>query len=153
MNETCKFRTGYESDYSSKKYDTPVVGESLTQQEFANECDVNLIVGKWAQTGVLPNANATVGDYLDLSDVPTFHEAQNVFVRANEMFMALPADVRVEFGNDPAKFLAAVHDEKQHKRLYELGVFRAPVPAVPLEVVIKADAKSASVTEVGSSKG
>jgi hypothetical protein len=135
--ESIVFRTAY-GHHDPVQYYTYPEGESLTQQEFAQDCDVNRIVGKWSQTGVLTHANASVGDYLDLSDVPTYQDAVNASMSAQNAFMALDAAVRREYDNDPVKFLAAVHDPGQRDRLTELGVFKAaPQPVIPFDVAAK----------------
>lgn len=98
--------------------------ESYVQSAYKDECDVNRIMEKFNRTGLLPqliNSNPRFGDF---SEVPDFQEAQNIIATANSQFAALPAKLRDRFRNDPAEFLAFVHDEKNKGELAELGLLK-----------------------------
>lgn len=94
---------------------------SRTKQEFKDECDINRIMAKYVQTGVLPG-NVAVGRYGDFSAVGSYQEALATVFAADAQFQALPAEVRDEFGNSPARFLAAVADPSQKARFQKLGL-------------------------------
>ncbi|WNK12780.1 MAG: internal scaffolding protein [Microvirus sp.] len=118
--------------YSAYIPHTPVtadtVGESMTRQEFAEECDINVLMAKYESQGVWPQPQPAA--YLDLTDVPDFQESQNILIRATEAFMSLPAKVRKEFDNDPGKFVEFASDENNldQMRAWKLA---PPAPEVP----------------------
>lgn len=96
----------------------------LTQQQFREECDVNRIVSRYRDTGMLPlpGPRAPVARYGDFSNAPDFMEAQNIVLRARQQFDALPVKVRDRFNHDPLKFLEFVHDRKNLREANELGL-------------------------------
>lgn len=104
----------------------------LTRQEFRDECDINIIMRKYQNTGALPQAWSSPPSalYGDFSEAPDFYEAQQVVVRAQEQFDALPARVRERFANDPARFLDFVHNKENLDEARKLGLLKAEVPPV-----------------------
>lgn len=95
--------------------------ESLTHQEFKEECDINTIMARYVQTGVAPT-DARMASYGDFAEAPDFQEAQAILLRAGEQFAALPGPVRARFENDPVKFLEFVHDSKNLDEAFKLGL-------------------------------
>lgn len=81
------------------------VEPSMTQQSFAEECDINTIVRRFGLTGELPQGMPAPTN-AEFAEVTDFQSAMNVLVKARESFDALPADVRSRFRNDPAEFVA-----------------------------------------------
>lgn len=104
------------------------VGESMTHQSFAEECEINNIMKKYQQTGVLQHRKEHGGTYGDFISAPGYHEAMTAIVKAEEMFMALPSQVRARFGNDPAQFLATAQDPEQIELMRELGLAASAKP-------------------------
>lgn len=100
-----------------------------TQQEFKEEVDINRIMKK-ALLGAEFPADVKVGSYGDFYDAPTFQQAMEIQSQAREQFEALPAQVRERFANDPAKFLAWVHDPKTTlEEANELGLLKEEASA------------------------
>lgn len=115
--------------------------DSLTQQQFKDECDINHIMQRYRETGFLTDplkpgtARPQFGDFSTAAD---FMEAQNIIVRARENFEALPSQVRDEFGNDPVRMLAFLENESNYERAVELGLVEKrpdppPAPQVSAE--------------------
>lgn len=77
---------------------------SLTQQQFADEADINNIVDRFMKTGHLPSA-ASMPQYADYEGVFDFQSAMNVVRQADENFMRMDAKVRARFHNSPQEFL------------------------------------------------
>lgn len=96
---------------------------NMTQQQFQAECDINQIAARLSsgQPVRIPPNSAVYGDF---ADAPDFQAAQNLILRAKEQFMALPANVRERFKNDPAQLLAFVHDPKNLEEAHDLGLLR-----------------------------
>lgn len=102
--------------------------EVFTQQSGKDECDINLIVER-AKRGAQINVSARVPMYGDFTEVPTdLRDAMNIVRKADEAFMALDAQVRKRFDNDPAKMLDFLNDPKNRQEAVELGLVKAPPP-------------------------
>ena len=65
-----KFRTCYTARDEEHK-GIVFCSDSLAQQQFKDECDVNRIVDRYVKTGVLDHQSAIVPQYGDVSDVPS----------------------------------------------------------------------------------
>ena len=80
------------------------VSDSLTQQHFKDECDVNKIVDRYVKTGILEHQSAIDAHYGDVSELPTdLMAAYDAVGRAEAAFADLPSDVRKSLDNDPAR--------------------------------------------------
>lgn len=99
---------------------------SLTQQQFKDECDINNIVSRANATGVIPQGSRQplFGDF---SEIPTSYlGVQEYLKNAQENFLSLPSDLRLQFDNNPASLLDFLsHDENREKAI-ELGLVAAP---------------------------
>lgn len=117
---------------------------SMTRQEMADECDVNKIMAQYKKYGTISHVMQVAPQYGDFADLPDFQEALGIFARAQESFSALPAEVRKEFDNDPAKFVAYVdggdHPDDREKRLERMrswGLADVPAPdPAPMRVEV-----------------
>lgn len=109
-------------------------GAGRTKQSFYEESNINLIMAKYEKTGLLDHVNTHEGNYGDFIAAPDYHTAMNQIRDAGEMFMAIPANTRSEFENDPARFLEFVQDEGNYDRMVEMGLAKArPNPPVVRE--------------------
>jgi len=99
-------RTPYNYDMLKVSDETGLVCDdpSLTQQQFAEESDINNIVDRFMKTGHLPSA-ASMPQYADYEGVFDFQSAMNVVRQADENFMRMDAKVRARFHNSPQEFL------------------------------------------------
>jgi len=106
---------------------------TLTQQQFAEECDINNIMQKFGMTGLLPQAPLTAS-YGDFSGVNDYHTALNAIIAAEEQFDALPAQLRSRFDNDPAKLIDFMENPDNRSEAEELGlVVQNTVVSTPVE--------------------
>lgn len=111
--------------------------ESMTHQEFKDDCDINKILERYLKTGTLPDMIKRDPQYGDFASVPDFMKSQNIVARANEQFAGLDAHIRKRFGNDPAEFLEFVNDPKNGPEMVKLGLAKiregqeAPAPTEP----------------------
>jgi hypothetical protein len=125
---------------------------SMADKSFADSCNINTILAGYKRAGVNPFQFASdPGLYGDFSDVPTFQDAQNFIMRANDQFMTLDAKVRKRFDNDPGQFLAFVQDPSNDSEMYALGLKVKPVVAD--SGVSGGVLKSAPVEQTPSSTG
>lgn len=108
--------------------------ETLAQQQFKEECDINVIVRNFGLTGEMPGVIRTPlqGDFTEVTDYQT---AMNLLLQAQEAFLTIPAEVRAEFQNDPQRFLEFASDPANLPRMKEMGLGRVerPLPA-PVDV-------------------
>lgn len=121
-------RTMYTAENPPPKVKLICTDPSRTDQSQAAETDVNQILKKFQQTGVLPGVNAEAL-YADVSDSMSYHEAMNVVLHAEEQFNSLDAHTRVKFNNDPAQFLDFVNDPKNSKELIKMGLATETPPS------------------------
>lgn len=129
------FNTGYNMDNDAVSRETAMSfspAERLTKQEFAEECDINTIVRRFGLTGELPQ-NVRAPQYGDFSDALDYRSALDAVMAANESFMAMPAEVRKRFGNDPAEFVDFCSNPANRDEAIRLGLVVPPaaVDAAP----------------------
>lgn len=116
------------------KFDQP----SQTLQSFKDDADINCIIARFENTGVLVDPTVPVSrtpQFGDYSDMPSYQEAQNVIVAANNAFNDLSAKVRERFGNDPAAYFDFVQSLKEGSDDYveavRLGIIDKPLDRAP----------------------
>lgn len=106
---------------------------TLTQQHMAEECNINTIVKRFGVTGMLPQAGKlpTYGDFTGIWD---YQSALNAMQDADNVFNALPADIRKRFNNNPAEFVDFCSDSANIDELRSMGLANpAPDVSVPQE--------------------
>lgn len=102
-----------------------IESRSMTHQSFKDECDVNNIVeGFRTAVSVGDPSSARQPMFGDFTNVPDYHEAQNVITEANELFLSLPAHVRERFDHNPGEFLDFCSDPANRSELSDLGLLR-----------------------------
>ena len=107
------------------KVDTTFEGESLTQQHFAADADINNIIAKYASTGVLGdplNPGTITPMFDDFTNVLDYHTAQTYIANALQSFAALPSDLRLRFNNDPGQLIAFIQDDNNREEAVRLGI-------------------------------
>ena len=70
-----------------------------TQRHFAPDCDINNIMKKFTQTGVLPQASGQL-EYGDFSEPFDLRDAMDTIIKSADNFAALPFKLRKRFHND-----------------------------------------------------
>lgn len=104
--------------------------QSLTQQSFLEESDINFIAERYGLTGELPQV-LHIPQYGDFTGVFDFQSAQNAVRLALEQFMELPAKVRARFDNNPQKLLDFMDDPENKPEAELLGLITKPKPDAP----------------------
>lgn len=111
------------STYSPKfAVNLDVFEPTLTKQSFKEECDIDVILRRYADTGVIDHVKQFKGEYGSFLDVQDYHTSMNQVVAAQEMFMSLPAQVRARFRNDPAEFLAFCGNPDNQDEMVKMGL-------------------------------
>ena len=119
--------------------------ETLTKQEFKEECDANEILRRAANGQDLSAVlNSRVAQYGDFTNVPDFREAMDMITRANAMFMQLDWKMRERFNNDPAVMLDFLNDVNNREEAIKLGLVSPKAEAKPAEPAAPAAAPKAA---------
>lgn len=109
---------------------------SLTQQQFKEDVDINVLLERFKVTGQMPQG-VRLPTYGDFSAVTDFRSAQDAILKAKNAFMELPASVRAKFDNDPQKLLEFVSDPANKEEAIKMGLFNKPSePAAPVRVEV-----------------
>lgn len=108
-------------DIQSEKTGLVCLDDSLTQQQFKDEADINTIVNRFLKTGVLPTPN-TFPQYVDFEGVFDYQSAMNLVRAADESFMRMDAKVRSRFNNSPQEFLEFFADPANAPEAIRLGL-------------------------------
>jgi phage internal scaffolding protein len=124
--------------HSGVRDDVDSFEPSLTRQEFAEECDINTIMQRYEATGIVSHVNHAEPVFLDTTLYPGMQGSLDAFREAGRAFNALPAKVRREFDNDPAKFVEFAVDPANVERMREWGLAAPkPAPVEPIEVSVR----------------
>lgn len=125
--------------------------ESKTQQQFAEEVNINNIVARYGITGELPFSGKVPlsGDFTEVTD---FHSAMNLVLEAQEAFDSLSADLRSRFKHDPGELIAFLEDPKNREEAEKLGLVNKP-PEKTRDAVQAIDELAAKLAPVPASSG
>lgn len=93
-----------------------------TVQAEKDACDVNKIIKRYRQTGVMTHLNRAQARFMDVSMVTDYQTALETVEAARASFMELSAAQRKVFDNSPAKFLDAAHDPAKRDLLVAAGL-------------------------------
>lgn len=110
----------YDRDQASDEAGLANDMPSMTQQSFAEDADINVIVERFGLTGQMPEPlNPQYGDFSQVGD---FQSAMNAIADAQSGFMSLPAALRARFGNDPAQLISFLEDPANRSEAVSLGL-------------------------------
>lgn len=97
--------------------------EDMTQQQFAEDADINRIIERFGVTGQLPQPQVEPF-FGDFSEVGDYQSAIEQLRAMDDSFMTIPAEVRSRFQNDPGRFYEFVQDPANRRELAEMGLLR-----------------------------
>lgn len=122
------FRAPFNYDRDQASLESGLVcdpAEGKTQQQYADEVDINTIVRRFGLDGDLPQTVAVPlsGDFRGVND---FHTAMNLVRKAEEAFAELPARLRTRFSHDPGELIAFLDDPSNRDEAIELGLVNRP---------------------------
>ena len=86
--------------------------KTLAMQEFADECDINTIMSRYENDGILDHVNNFQGSYGDFTNAQDYQTSLNQVIQAEAAFMDLPANIRARFGNDPAQLIGFLESDR-----------------------------------------
>lgn len=114
-----KFKTAY-SDRERHTFETE--GESLTQQHFAEETEINNIIAFHDKTGIIKNVQQGIAQYGDFSEVNEYRENLDMIRAADENFMKLPSNIRRKFNNNAGDFFEFATNPENEQQLVQMGL-------------------------------
>lgn len=145
-----KLKMSYD-DFSKSRVQLVCLDESMAQQHFREECDINTIVRRFGLTGEMPS-NYRAPVYGDFEGINDFQSALNAVRSAGEAFMEMPAALRAKFLNDPQKLVEFVGNEENRDEAIKLGLVPPPPPA-PAPVSSASSPVAAVTASPGSQPG
>lgn len=108
---------------------------SMTQQQFKEDCDVNLILAKYMETGsVTHTRNVEQGAYLDLANLPDYQEQLDNVIAARTMFEQLPAMIQKRFAFDPQQLIDFLGDPNNRDEAIKIGLVNKKTVTPPSEI-------------------
>ena len=128
-----EFRTIY-----GERYEKP--GEtfalpSRTLQEPKDSCNINLIMQRYQETGLLTHLSSKEPMYDDVSEIGDYQSCLAVVERAQEAFAQLPSELRKSLDNNPANLVAYISNPANLDACVKFGLLNAPPePVEPKKV-------------------
>ncbi|AXL15404.1 internal scaffolding protein [Microviridae sp.] len=116
------FRTAFE-EHERHGFETE--GESLTQQHFSEESEINNIIAYHDRTGIIKNVQQGVAQYGDYSEINEYRENLDMIRAADENFMRLPSDIRRKFNNNAGDFFEFATNPQNEQELVDMGLAKA----------------------------
>tara|TARA_B100000579_G_scaffold435637_1_gene459416 strand:+ start:2502 stop:2960 length:459 start_codon:yes stop_codon:yes gene_type:complete len=130
-----EFYTPYTNQKKVQPFET--VGESLTQEQFAEESEINNILRSHDRNGVIEHINRGNAIYGDFSGVTDFSDALDQIKEAQSEFMNIPSEIREKFQNDAGNFFKFASDPDNLPELRKMGLANPEEStAMPVETAI-----------------
>lgn len=98
---------------------------SKTQQQFKDDCDVNLILEKYTKGEDITHLSNRQGTYADVSQVDGLLDAHIQLKAAEKAFMQLPAQLRKKLGNNPLALEDYLNDPENIEEALHYGLLQA----------------------------
>jgi hypothetical protein len=105
---------------------TKLSGVSKTDQSYKKSSCINNIVKTFAKTGHLPAGKRDLS-FADVSEVPSLMEMHEISLRASQLFMELPADIRRLMDNDPTQLEQFIADPKNKQICIDNGLLEKEI--------------------------
>ena len=113
-------------------------GESLTQQQFTDECDIQNILRSHDRNGVITHIHKGNAIYGDFSNITDFSDALEQIKDAQESFMNIPSEIREKFKNDAGEFFKFASNSDNEEEMREMGLIK-PLESVAMSADIPAN--------------
>jgi hypothetical protein len=96
----------------------------ITDQSDAKAADINNIMKTYQKTGIFPEVNDRIGQYIDNTDMPSLEEMHDQAVKAKSLFMELPSALRKLMDNDPTKMAEFISDPSNIEICKKYGILK-----------------------------
>lgn len=132
----------YDTNAASDESGLVCLEPTLAQQHFKDECDINFVLTNFGVEGLA--VSPLQPRYGDFTGVVDYHSALNAVIAAEDEFMALPANIRTRFDNDPAKLIDFIENPANREEAESLGLVNKsePVPVGLLDPTGTGDTKT-----------
>lgn len=127
-------KTGQSRCVDAYVWQDHVNNPSMTQQQFATECDINNLMDKYRRGEDISHFVRPAGFYGDVSQVGDYQSALETVLRADAAFLELDAKVRQRFDNNPQKLVEFLSDEKNREEAVKLGLIESRSTPIPSDL-------------------
>lgn len=97
-------------------------GESLTQQHFADESEINNIIRSHDRNGVIDHIQRGNAIYGDFSEITDLSDALVQIQEAQKEFLNIPSEIRERFKNDAGEFFKYASNPDNEDGMREMGL-------------------------------
>ena len=97
-------------------------GESMTQQHFQEETEINNILRSHDRNGVIQHIHKGNAIYADFSNITDLSDALHQIKEAQSEFLNIPSKIREQFQNDAGQFFKFASDPNNLDQLREMGL-------------------------------
>ena len=115
-----EFKTPYKNPPSRCWFET--TGESMTQQHFAEESEINNILRSHDRNGVIEHIHRGNAIYADFSNITDLSDALHQIKEAQQEFLNIPSEIREKFQNDAGQFFKFASDPNNLPELRKMGL-------------------------------
>lgn len=118
----------HSTEKESHRTGTTFRDESLTQQQFKDDADINVILDRFAKINEAPPV-ILPEHFVDLTQRSTYYDMESRVAEAKESFYMLPPKLRAKYQNDAATWaeeVVAVLSTGDLEGLKELGIQPPP---------------------------
>jgi hypothetical protein len=122
MPDKIKFKIPYTK---TKRCFFETTGESMTQQHFKEESEINNIIKKHDKNGIIESVARGNARYGDFSLVQDYKSSLDTIRDANDNFMEIPSEIRKKFNNNAGEFFNFVQDPNNQPELIKMGLATA----------------------------
>lgn len=102
--------------------------KTMAKQSFKDECNINNIMSKYANTGLIDHVQKVQGSYGDFTSVADYQLSLNQVIDAQNAFDELPAALRKRFGNNPSQLMEFLSDASNQDEAVKLGLIEPKSP-------------------------
>lgn len=132
-----KIRSLYDGSRVTVKRDT---GPSeIVQQHQKEECDINNIMNRYINDGVLISHSKGKPLFGDFSKVMDYRSSLDALRDAQDAFKKIPAHIRKRFDNDPGKLIQFLQNSENRDKAIELGLIQKDEETIQKVEVINKD--------------
>lgn len=98
-----------------------------TEQHHKDLCDITKIIKGMDADQLVQHVSQQKAFYGDFTITNEYKESLDFVKKAQDEFMELPSDLRLEFDNDPGLFLEFVSNPDNREKMTEMGLMEAPL--------------------------